>query len=293
VLDTTPASRNVANLDAFRNGLRQLGYVEGRHYVIEYRTAGDQTSRFAELAQELVRLKVDVIMTRGTAAARAAQAASRTTPIVMSASGDPVGTGVVAGLANPGGNITGMSSLTAEVGAKRVQLLKEAFPSIKRVAMMIDLGMGLVTLWRTTEDTARTMGLTAEFLDVRKAEDLGPAFDTAVGHRADALVTGAGGVIQNNVARIVELTAKHRLPAMFPSREFADAGGLMAYGVNFPDLYRRAATYVDKILKGAKPADLPIEQPTKFEFVINMKTAKALGLTIPQSVVLRADEVIR
>ncbi len=292
VLDTTPSSVNAPNLDAFRNGLRQLGYVEGRHYVIEYRTPGEHTSRFPELAQELVRAKVDVILTRGTAATRAAQNASRTTPIVMFASGDPVGTGVVTGLASPGGNVTGLSSLSAEMSVKRVQLLKETIPGLKRIAAMIDLGMGLVTLWRTTEDTARTMGLTAQLLDVRKAEDLEPAIVGAVNQGANALITGAGGVMQNNVGRIVELTAKHRLPAMFPYREFAEAGGLMSYGVSFPDLYGRAATYVDRIFKGAKPADLPIEQPSKFEFVINLKAAKRLGLTIPHAVLLRADEVI-
>jgi putative ABC transport system substrate-binding protein len=293
VLDTRPPARNAANLQAFRQSLGDLGYVEGQHYVIEYRAPGSQGQSFPDLAKELVASKVDVILTRGTAATRAAQAASRTIPVVMAASGDPVGTGVVTSLANPGGTVTGLSSLSAEVGAKRVQLIKEAFPGIKRIAALIDLGMGLVTLWRTTEDTARSMGLGVQLLDVRNADDLAPAFEAAVKQRADALVTGAGVTLQNNVGRVVELTARHRLPAIFPDREFADAGGLMAYGPSFPDLYRRAATYVDKIFKGAKPADLPIEQPTKFEFVINMKTAKALGLTIPQSVVLRADDLIR
>jgi putative ABC transport system substrate-binding protein len=292
VLDTTPAATNAANLDAFRRGLRELGYVEGRNLVIEYRSM-TQTSQIPELAQELVRAKVDVIVTRGTAATRATQNASRTIPIVMAASGDPVGTGVVSGLANPGGNVTGLTSLTAEVSVKRLEMLKETIPGLKRVAVMIDLGMGLITLWKTTEETARGMGMTAHLLDVRKAEDIGPAFEAAVKQRAGALVTGVGPVLQNNASRIVELAAKHRLPAMFPSREFADAGGLMAYGVSFPDSYRRAATYVDKILKGAKPADLPIEQPTKFELVINLKTAKRLGLTIPHAVLVRADEVIR
>jgi putative ABC transport system substrate-binding protein len=292
VLDTTPAAANAANLDAFRQGLKELGYVEGRNVVIEYRSLS-QTSQIPEMVRELVGSKIDVIVTRGTAATKAAQSASRTIPIVMAASGDPVGTGVVSGLASPGGNVTGLTSLSAEVSVKRLEMLKDTIPGLKRVAMIIDLGMGLVTLWRTTEETARSMGLTAQLLDVRKVEELESAFDAAVKQRANALVTGAGPVLQTHASRIVELAARHRLPAMYPSREFVDAGGLMAYGPHFPDLYRRAAAYVDKILKGAKPAALPIQQPTKFELVINLKTAKTLGLTIPHAVLLRADEVIR
>lgn len=291
-LDTTPAAANAANLDAFRQGLKELGYVEGRNIVIEYRSLS-QTSQIPEMVRALVGAKVDVMVTRGTAATRAAQNASRTIPIVMAASGDPVGTGVVSGLASPGGTVTGLTSLSSEVAAKRVQMLKETIPRLKRLAMMIDLGMGLVTLWRATEETARGMGLTAQLLDVRKVEELEPAFDAAIKQRADALVTGAGPVLQTHASRIVELAARHRLPAIYPSREWVDAGGLMAYGPHFPDLYRRAASYVGKILKGAKPADLPIQQPTKFEVIINMKTAKSLGLTIPHAVLLRADEVIR
>jgi putative ABC transport system substrate-binding protein len=292
VLDTTPAAANAANLDAFRQGLKELGYVEGRNVVIEYRSLS-QTSQIPEMVRELVGSKIDVIVTRGTAATKAAQSASRTIPIVMAASGDPVGTGVASGLASPGGNVTGLTSLSAEVSVKRLEMLKDTIPGLKRVAMIIDLGMGLVTLWRTTEETARSMGLTAQLLDVRKVEELESAFDAAVKQRANALVTGAGPVLQTHASRIVELAARHRLPAMYPSREFVDAGGLMAYGPHFPDLYRRAAAYVDKILKGAKPAALPIQQPTKFELVINLKTAKTLGLTIPHAVLLRADEVIR
>jgi putative ABC transport system substrate-binding protein len=209
----------------------------------------------------------------------------------MAASGDPLGAGVVTGLARPGGNVTGLTALTAEVSGKRLQLLKEAIPGARRVAAVLDRGAPL-TNWRATEKAARSIGLQSQVFYIDKAEDLGPAFDAAVKQRADAVLVGLGAVIQSNVGRVVELAARHRLPSAFNSREFVVAGGLMAYGVSYPDSYRRAASYVDKIFKGAKPADLPIEQPTKFELVINMKTAKALGLTIPPSLLLRADQVI-
>jgi putative ABC transport system substrate-binding protein len=236
-------------------------------------------------------LKVDLILTRGTPAVTAAKNATRTIPIVMAASGDPVGTAVVTGLARPGGNVTGLTALTAEVSGKRLQLLKEAIPGARRVAAVLDRGAP-VTQWRATEQAARSIALEPQVLYIEKAADLGPAFDTAVKQRADAVLVGLGAVIQSNVGRVVELAARHRLPSAFSSREYVVAGGLMAYGVSYPDSYRRAATYVDKILKGAKPGDLPVEQPTKFELVINLKTAKALGLTIPSSLLQRADQVI-
>jgi len=292
VLDPTPVALNVANLDAFRQGMRDLQYAEGQNFVIEYRSPEGRADRFPDLAHELVRLKVDLILTRGTPAVTAAKNATRTIPIVMAASGDPLGAGVVTGLARPGGNVTGLSALTAEVSGKRLQLLKDAIPGIQRIAAVLDRGVP-VTQWRTIEQTARSMGLEPQLLYIEKAEDLGPAFDAAFKQRADAAVIGLGPVLQNNVGRVVDLAARHRLPSAFTSREFVDAGGLMAYGVSYPDSYRRAATYVDKIFKGANPGDLPVEQPTKFEFVINMKTAKALGLTISQSLLLRADDVIR
>ena len=188
--------------------------------------------------------------------------------------------------------MTGLTTLSAEVSAKRMQLLKEAIPGIQRVATLIDMASGLVTLWRTTEQSARAMGLQPQLLDVREADDLAPAFEAAVKQRADALAGSQGTVLQNNIGRIVELAARHRLPAIYPSREFTDAGGLMAYGAAIPDLHRRADVYVDKIFKGAQAGELPIEQPTKFEFLVNLKTAAALGLTILQAV-LRADEVMR
>jgi putative ABC transport system substrate-binding protein len=293
VLDPAPMASNAANLDGFRRGLRELGYVEGRSFVIDYRSPGVRPDAFDDLARDLVRSKVDLILTRGTAAVTAAKNATTTIPIVMAASGDPLGTGVVTGLARPGGNVTGMSALTAEVSGKRVQLLKEAIPGLQRIAAVFDRRTRLLTQWKATEQAARSLGLEAQVLYVEKAEDLEPAFDAAVAKRAGAVVVGLGPLIQTNAGRVVELITKRRLPSAFISRELVDAGGLMSYGVSYPDSYRRAATYVDKNFKGARPGDLPIEQPTKFELVVNMKTAKALGITIPQSILVRADRVIK
>ena len=294
VLETAPMVLNAANLDAFRQGLRELGYVEGQNLVIEYRSADGRADRFPDLANELVRLKVDLIVARGTPAVTAAKNATRTIPIVMTASGDPVGRGVVSGLARPGANVTGLTSLSSDLYAKRVQLLKETIPRIRRIAVLFEMGNSAsANSWPAVQQAAQSMGLRAQLLDVRKAEDLQPAFEAAITQRADALLVGFGTVMQSNVERVVDLAAKRRLPSMYPSREFVDGGGLMAYAVHFPDLYRRAATYVDKILKGAKPGDLPVEQSTKFELVINLKTAKALGLTIPPALLGRADEVIQ
>ncbi|HEV8616615.1 MAG TPA: ABC transporter substrate-binding protein [Methylomirabilota bacterium] len=293
VLETTSIALNAVNLDAFRDGLRELGYVEGQHYVIEYRSSDARPERFPELAAELIRTKVDLILARGTPAVKAAKEATSTIPIVMAASADPVGTGVVTGLARPGGNVTGLTSINAEMGSKRVQLMKETIPDMQRLGSLVTVGnVGLVVQWQAVEQASRAIGLQPQLLDVRTADDLASAFDTATRQRIDAIVVGLGAVIQNNIRRVVDLAAKHRLPAIFSSREFAVAGGLMSYGATYSDSYRRAASYVDKIFKGAKPADLPIEQPTKFELLINRKTARALGLTIPPSVLLRADEII-
>jgi putative ABC transport system substrate-binding protein len=291
VLAPTSAAVNAANLNAFREGLQEHGYVEGRNLIIDYRSVDGQDERFPDLATELVRLKVDVIMTQGTPAVSAAMKATPLIPIVM-ASGEPLSTGVVSGLARPGANVTGLSSQIAETSGKRLQLLKEAAPGIHRIAAMLDMGNpASVVQWQAMERDARSMGLDVQLLDVRKSENLAPAFEAAVKQRADAIVVGRS--MQNDARRIAELSVQRRLPSMFPTRDFVDAGGLMAYGANNPAQYRRAAAYVDKILKGAKPGDLPVEQPTKFELVINLKTAKALGLTIPQSLLLRADEVIQ
>jgi ABC-type uncharacterized transport system substrate-binding protein len=294
MLETTSVALNAANLEAFRQGLRELGYVERRQdYAIEYRSADSRPDRFPDLAAELVRLKVDLIVTRGTTAALAAKNATRTIPIVMAASGDPLGTGVVSGLGRPGGNVTGLSTIYSELFGKRLGLLKEAIPGIARIAVVLNLSNPtLVTQRKQIEVAARSLGFEPQYLDVRTPEDLGGAFNTAIKQHADAVHVGLDTLAQSNLGRIVDLSAKHRLPTIYSSREFVDAGGLMAYGVSYPAAYRHAATYVDKIFKGAKPGDLPVEQSTKFEFVINLKTAKALGLTIPPSLLQRAEQVI-
>jgi putative tryptophan/tyrosine transport system substrate-binding protein len=292
MLERTSPAINAANLEGFRQGLRELGYVEGKSFVIEYRSADGRDERFPSLAAELVRLKVNLILTRGTSAALAAKNATGTIPVVITGVGDPVGQGVVASLARPGGNVTGLSTLVTEIYAKRVGLLKELVPGAVRLAALINMSNpASPPQWKEVEKATRSLGLQAQLLDVRKPEDLGPAFDDAIRRRADALVVGLETLTQANQRVIVDLAAKHRLPAIYASMEFA--GGLVVYGVNYPDQYRRAASFADRIFKGAKPADLPVEQPTKFELVINTRTAKALGLTIPQSLLLRADQVIQ
>ena len=292
MLERTSTAINAANLEGFRQGLRELGYVEGKSFVIEYRSADGRDERFPSLAAELVRLKVDLILTRGTSAALAAKDATGTIPVVITGVGDPVGQGVVASLARPGANVTGLSTLVTEIYAKRVGLLKELVPGAVRLAALINMSNpASPPQWKEVEKATRSLGLQAQLLDVRKPEDLGPAFDGAIRQRADALVVGLETLTQANQRVIVDLAAKHRLPAIYASMEFA--GGLVVYGVNYPDQYRRAASFADKIFKGAKPADLPVEQPTKFELVINTRTAKALGLTIPPALLLRADQVIQ
>src|SRR5437867_4747514 len=292
ILETIPAPLNAANLDALRKGLRDLGYVEGRNLIIEYRSADGRAERFPDLASELVRLKVDLIVTRGTPAARAAKNATGTIPVVMATMGDP--RAIVASFAHPGHNITGVTTFSTELTAKRIELLKELVPNLSRVALLHNMGNPAAPPeWEETKTAARSLGLQAELLDVRSQGDLGRAFELAVRQRVDALVIGADGLTQMHQQTIVDLVARNRLPASYPAREFVEAGGLIAYAVNYPDHCSRFASFVDKIFKGAKPADLPVEQPTKFELVINLRTAKALGLTIPQSMRLRADEVIQ
>ena len=294
VLEPTSMALNAANLDAFRQGLRELGYVEGQNFVFEYRSADGRSERFPDLAAELVRLKVDVILTRGTPAVIAAKNATRTIPVVMAASGDPVLSGIVASLARPGGNVTGLSAIVGEVSGKRLELLREVIPGVSRIVGLFNMSNPIDALqWKETEIAASSLRVQLQLLDVRKPGDVGRAFDAATKQRAGALVVGVDALTWANRRSIVDLAAKNRLPAIYAAREFVDAGGLIAYGVSYPHLYRRAASFVDKILKGAKPADLPIEQPTEFELVINLKTAKALGLTIPQSLLARADEVIQ
>ena len=292
ILEAIPAAQNAANLDALRKGLRDLGYVEGRNLVIEYRSAEGRAERFPDLASELVRLKADLIVTRGTPAARAAKNATETIPVVMATMGDP--RAIVASFARPGGNITGVTTFSTELTAKRIQLLRELVPSLARVALLHNMGNPAAPPeWEETKSAARALGLQPELLDVRSQGDLSRAFELAVRQHVGALLIGADGLTQMHQPTIVDLASRSRLPAAYPAREFVAAGGLIAYAVNYPDLYYRFASFVDKIFKGAKPGDLPVEQPTKFELVVNLKTAKALGLTIPPTVLLRADEVIQ
>jgi putative ABC transport system substrate-binding protein len=284
--------------EAFRQGLRDLGYVEGRNAVIEYRDAEGKVERLPALAAELVALKVDVIVVGGsTVAALAAKQATRTLPIVFASAGDPVGSGLVTNLARPGGNVTGLSNLTSELVGKRLELVTQAVQGVSQVAVLrLPGALGERTakdMLTGAEVAARERGVRLQFVEARGPDEFDRAFSDMTRARAGALTVLPSNMFLREHRRLVDLAAKNRLPAVYFSRDFVDAGGLMSYGANGPDLYRRAATSVDKILKGAKPADLPVEQPTKFELVINLKTAKALGLTIPQSVLGRADEVIQ
>ena len=291
VLEPTPAVQNATNFNALRDGLRKLGYVEGQNLVIEYRSADGRAERFPDLASELVRLKVDVVVTRGTPAVQAAQQASGTIPIVMAAMGAPFL--VAASLPRPGGNVTGLTTFSQELIGKRIELLKELVPNLSRLALMHNIGnpMGPPE-WEEAKSAARSTALEVLLLDVRHKDDLHHAFERAVQERVDALIVGADGLTQVEQRTIVDLAARNRLPAIHPSRDFVEIGGLLAYAVSYPALYLRAASLVDKILKGVKPADIPLEQPTRFELVINLKTAKTLGLTVPSPLLARADEVI-
>jgi len=287
-------SSHSTHVEAFRQGLRERGNVEGRNIVIEYRYGDANLDRLPKLAADLVGLNVDVIVTSGTPSTRAAQQATRTIPIVMTLVGDP--SRFIASLAKPGGNITGLTQISAELDGKRLELLKEAFPKVSHVAVLVDptrSAQGVIGALQHTRMAAEALGVKLLPLELRGPNpDLEGAFRAATSERVGALLVAPGPATELHKKRVVVLAAKSRLPAMYGPREFADLGGLMAYAPSYPDLFRRAATYVDKILKGAKPADLPVEQPTKFELVINLKTAKALGLTIPQTLLLRADQVI-
>jgi len=282
--------------EAFRQGLRDLGYVEGRNLVIEDRDAEGKLERLPALAAELVALKVDVIVAPGTPGALAAKQATRTLPIVFASVGDPVGSGLVTSLARPGGNATGLSVVTPELVGKCLELLKEAVPGVSRVAVLWQPGaLGERTeqdMHMGAEVAARTLAVRLQFVEARRAENLDKAFSDMTKGRAGALVVPATTMFIVERRRLVALAAKHRLPAVYPWKEGVDAGGLMAYGASVADVFRRTATYVDRIVKGAKPGDLPVEQPTKFELAVNLKTAKALGLTIPPSLLQRADQVI-
>ncbi len=284
-----------ALLSAFRQGARERGYVEGENIVIEYRAAEGRLDRFPALAADLVRIKVDLIVAGSTSAARAAQQATTTIPIVAPTMGDPVGDGLVASLGRPGGNITGLTFLGPELAPKRLELLKEAIPRMSRVVGIWHSGSlserTTKDMLSQTETAARTLGVQLQLVGVRSTEEIDRAFSTMARQRPDAFVMFPNVVFFIERRRIIDLAEKHRLPSIYVSREFVEIGGLLSYGASLPDLFRRAAVYVDKILKGAKPADLPVEQPTRFELVINLKTAKALGLTIPPSLLQRADEV--
>jgi putative tryptophan/tyrosine transport system substrate-binding protein len=282
--------------EAFLQGLRDLGYVEGRNVVIEYRDAEGKSERLPALAAELVALKVDVIVAGGTPHALAAKQATRTLPIVFASPPAPVESGLVTSLARPGGNVTGLAGHAPELVGKRLEVLKQAVPGVSRVAILWQPGAigdrPARDMLKGGEVAARSLGVRLQFVEARGREDFDRAFSEMTRERAGALTVLYSSMFFDERRRVVDLASKNRLPALYPSRESVDAGGLMSYGPNLADLFRRAATYVDKILKGAKPADLPVEQPTKFELVINLKTAKLLGLTIPPSLLLRADQII-
>jgi putative ABC transport system substrate-binding protein len=286
----SPAQQtSTKSFDAFREGLREFGYIDGTNIKIEYRLAAGDLSRLPAMAADLVRLPVDVIVTDGPRAGEFAHGATQTIPIVM-ATVDPVEAGFAASYPHPGGNVTGFDLQLVELHAKRLQLLTEAFPAISRVAVLHP-AVALLGL-RSTAEAAQTLGVQLHPVEIATPEAIAAGFETVIAGGAEALVVLGDAMFWNHRERIVALAAKSRIPAIYPEREFAVAGGLLAYGPNVADNFRRAAGYVDKILRGAKPADLPIQRPTKFELVVNLKTAKALGLTIPQSILARADEVI-
>jgi putative ABC transport system substrate-binding protein len=277
-------------VDAFREGLRELGYVEGQNLVIRYQWAEGQQERHAVLAQELVRLQPDVLLTAGTPGTLAAKQATQSIPIVTAIAGDPVAAGLVASLAQPGGNVTGLSTLAAELEGKRLELFRQA---LSRVVALLNPANPFTTIaWQAIQPAA-ALGVQLQAVEVRGPQDLDPAFATIKEARPDGLIIIPDRFLLTYRASIVRFMAEHRLPGMFPFRQFVEEGGLLAYGPDYTDMYRRAATYVAKILKGAKPADLPMEQPTKFELVINLKTAHTFGLTIPTTVLFQANEVIR
>ena len=288
------ASAFSSRLQAFREGLRELGYRERQTVALECRFADGDFNRLPALAVEVVNLKPDVIVTAGDAGIRAAREATRTIPIVVATTGDLVGPGHVASLARPGGNVTGLVDMSPEVSAKRLQLVKEAVPKTTRVAILWNPTNPVkVADTRQTQTAARAMGIQVLSVEARNASDLEPGFAAMARERVDALLVSDDALINNNRKLIVDLADRTRLPTIYFNNAWAHAGGLMAYGPSEPETYRRAAVFVDKILKGAKPGDLPVEQPTKFELVINLKTAKALGLTIPQSILARADQIIQ
>ncbi len=283
-----------ANLDAFIQGLRELGYIEGKNILIEYRFAEGKAERLPELARELVLLKVDAIFTAGTPAIFALKEATKTIPIVFFSTSDPIGTGVVASLAHPGGNITGISVLASDLWPKRLELLKEIFPKLSRVAMVWNKGnAGMALEAKATQDVAGPLGITLQDRGVKDPNELEVIFGVVSKDRPDGFLALTDPVLNSYQKRILDFLTKNQLPAIFDNQAWVEAGGLISYGANYADAFRRAATLMDKILKGTKPADIPVEQPMRFELVINLKTAKQIGLTIPPNVLVRADKVIK
>jgi putative ABC transport system substrate-binding protein len=288
------ASANAARIEAFRRGLRDLGYVEGKNIVVEQRWADGKIDRIPTLTADFVRLKTDVIVSAGPTVTRALKEANTGIPIVMSFDDDPVGSGFVASLARPGGSITGLSTLSPDLSGKQLELLKEILPSVARVAVLGSLSHpGTAQTLKAIESAAQSFKVQLQYLNVVDSTTIGDAFRSARKERAEAIVVLTSVPTNTQRPLVIDLVAKSRLPAIYYTAEWVEAGGLLTYGASFPDLFRRAAGYVDRILKGAKPADLPIEQPTKFELVINLKTAKQIGLTIPPNVLARADKVIK
>ncbi len=293
-LEAVSPSNSAVRSEAFRQGLRELGYAEGKNIVIEFRSAERKRDRLPALAAELVHLKVDIIVTAGASTTRAAMKATTTIPIVIAQHSDPVGAGFVASLARPGGNITGLSTLAPAISGKQLELLKEIGPKLSRIAVLgTSTRPGNAQALREVELAARAFRVKLQYLDVLDPKDIETAFGAARKGRADAVLVLAGRIFASQQTQVVELAAKSRFPAIYPFPAFVENGGLMSYGVRRTDLFRRAATYVDKILKGAKPADLPVQQPTKFSLVINLKTAKQLDITIPPIILYQATEVIR
>jgi putative ABC transport system substrate-binding protein len=294
VLMSGSPSSETRRLRALQQGLTELGYVEGKTISFEYRYAEGRPETLPERVAELVRLQVNLLVVDTSNATQAAKDATKTIPVVFTTANDPVGDGQVASLARPGGNLTGFAILALDLNGKRLELLKEAFPEITRVAFLTRMRMGIAEQrFEKAENAAKGLGLRLQFLEGKSADDLESAFDAAKRSGVQAVLAHPSSFVVINRARIIELAAKHRLPTIYSSIEGAEAGGLMSYGPNIVDSYRRAAVYVDKILKGTKPADLPVQQPMKFEFVINLKTAKQIGLTIPPNMLARADRVIR
>jgi putative ABC transport system substrate-binding protein len=293
-LNASSASSAASRVEAFRQGMRELGYVEGKNIVVEYRFAEGNLDRLSQLLAELVQLNVDIIVSGGPTVTRPAKAATSTIPIVMGFDDDPVGSGFVASLARPGGNITGSSTLAPEISGKQLEILKEIIAKLSRVAVLgSSTRSGTSLSLKEMELAAAAFKVQIQYLDIQESKDIETAFGAASKGRADAIVVLGSPVLNLRRAQIVDLARKHRMPGVYAQPEFIDAGGLMYYGPSFADIFRRAATYVDKILKGAKPADLPVEQPKKFEFIVNLKAAKQINLTIPPNVLARADRVIR